>query len=118
MRIGNKVKIHKGEYAGEIGFIEKKTQHISLDGFCYLVKLKDGTLIKCLAEDLELVTESESTSNTITITREDFENAVKKVVAPSVYVDDINDYGMITAVCLSGELVCKKLARELFGDNG
>jgi metal-sulfur cluster biosynthetic enzyme len=54
---------------------------------------------------------------TITITREDFEEAVKKVIKPSIYVNDINDYGLITALCLSGELVCKKLTRELFGDN-
>ena len=112
MEIGDKVIYIEDRFAGEKGIIVG----ISESGY-YLVKLDDGSRIKCLPQEIEKVEEPKPIPNTITITREEFLDAVKRVVTPSLYVDDINDYGMITAVCLSGELVCKKLARELFGDN-
>lgn len=97
-------------FNGEIGIITEIT-----DSY-YIVKLNNGTLIKCLPQELQKI--EDPTPDTITITREDFEDAVRKVVTPSRYKDEISDYGMITALCLSGELVCKKLANELFGTNG
>lgn len=97
-------------FCGEIGIITDIT-----DSY-YIVKLNNDTLIKCLPQELQKI--EDPTPETITITREEFEDAVKAVLTPSLYQDDIHDYGMITAVCLSGELVCKKLANELFGDNG
>ena len=109
MRVGNKVIYIGDTFAGEKGTIENVTD-------CYIiVRFENGSLRKCLPQEIEII--EESVPETITITREDFEKAVAKVIKPNLYVDDINDYGLITAVCLSGNLVCKKLAQELFGDN-
>lgn len=110
MQIGDKVFFIGEAFTGEDGIIESVT-----DSY-YIVKLlSNGIKVKALPQEIEKV--AEPTPETITITREDFKKAVAKVVQPCNYTDDINDYGMITAVCLSGELVCKKLARELFGDS-
>lgn len=110
MRVGDNVIIIGGDFCGERGIIEDTTDHY------YIVKIDDDTKIKCLPQEIETI--EEPTPDTITITREEFKEAVAKVVKPCNYTDEISDYGMITAVCLSGELVCRKLARELFGDNG
>ena len=110
MQTGDKVVLIGDTFTGEKGIIDCVTDTY------IIVNLENGGRMKVLPQELQKV--EETAPATITITREDFENAVKKVVTPSLYVDDINDFGMITAVCLSGELVCKKLAKELFGDNG
>ena len=113
---GDKVQVISGEYIDEIGYVESGHVNHCSGNIYFLVRLNNGLLVKCLDSEVELL--PDEAPNTITLTREDFENAVKAVLTPSLYKDDIRDYGMITAVCLSGELVCKKLAEELFGTNG
>lgn len=109
MEKGNKVVIIGGTFDGEKGIID------SITDTYIIVNLEKGGRMKVLPQEIELV--KEPIHNTITITREEFESAVAKVVKPGVYINDISDYVMITALCLSGEIVCKKLARELFGEN-
>ena len=110
MRIGDKF-IYIGEsFTGEKGVIDEITDTY------IIVNLEDGKRIKCLPQEIQVI--EDPAPNTITITLEEFKEAVAKVVNPCNYTDDISDYGMITALCLSGGIVCKKLAKELFGDKG
>ena len=113
MNIGDKVHILS---TGETGVIEKSVR-LSYPNTCYIVALNDGTRIKCIETDLRVIDEIAPVSNMITISRDDFERAVSKVLTPSIYTDEIDDYAKITVLCLSGEIVCKKLVRELFGGN-
>lgn len=83
------------------------------DNETIIVKLDNGNLLKCKAEDVTLVTEDPTKPDEITISREDFKNAVVKVTNPKEY--DV-DYETSIAIALTGILIGKKLERELFDE--
>ena len=110
MQVGDKVVWIGGTFDGERGVIESV---FSPERFT--VRQDDGSLHKVTNDEIELAPEPKS--DTITISRTDFRNAINKVVTPKMYVGDLNDAGMITVLCLAGEVVCNKLERVLFGEN-
>lgn len=85
-----------------------------------LVRLDDGGLIKCRAEDVTLIQEpkSEEDPNTITISVEMFNIAVSKILDPSNYAEKFSTPDFALAFNMTALFVCDKLKEELFGEMG
>ena len=103
---GDKVKLNNFK---DIGVVEM------VDSGILIVKLSDKTLIKCLERDVTPV-EDEIKSDQITITREDFRNALMNAIDPDKLADNFKDMGEIMMVGLSAMLVVKDMEVELFGE--
>ena len=77
---------------------------------------KDKSLIKCrIGEVTPVVNEVETYKDIITISQEDFDSAVDKVISPCNY----DSLGFLEAgiVSICGSLIASRLKRELFGSN-
>lgn len=82
-----------------------------------LVRVGDGSLHKIYEEDVTVITNPDI----ITISKEDFQNAVCNVIDPKTYEGHFSDPNYPALLCACGVIICEQLKKELFGetaDNG
>jgi hypothetical protein len=116
---GDIVEIIDGPYKGIIGKIDSIVEFDPGVVGLYLIKTKDGSIIKIIDSAVLRFAEPEPeevTEDTITISRSDLKNALDNVTRAELYKDKFSDPAMIEVMILSGMLIGAKLERELFDD--
>ena len=111
---GNKVKVK--QFEGNPYGVVKDVYHIDPHDSILIVQLENEDIIKCHAHEVVLIREEPKT-DTITLTREEFQNLAIKVTNPTCYSKDVKDPTTALMVGLTGVLICKNLEEELFGDD-
>lgn len=110
---GNKVKVK--QFEGNPYGVVKEVYHIDPHDSILIVQLENEDIIKCHAHEVELI--REEPTDTITLTREEFQNLAIKVTNPTRYSNDVKDPTTALMVSLTGILICRNLEKELFGDD-
>ena len=83
------------------------------DETIYIVRLDSGLCIKCYGDDLKLVEEDTETSDTIVLSRKEFNSLVTKV--SNEVGNKIKDPDFRLAISATGVLIGLGLETELFG---
>lgn len=117
---GDPVEIIDGPYRGEVGRIDSIVEFDPGVVGLYLIKKKDGEIIKIIDSDILRPVENEEPEpeevieDTITINRREFKKAIDNVTRAELYEDKFSDPASIQIVVLAGMLIGAKLERELF----
>ena len=108
-KIDDKVIVDSPYVEKSLGTIEAIHNSTRYD-IRYIVKLDNGTLIKCLPHHLTDVKED---NDTITLTREQLAEAIEKAVNPENFKADYeDDTPLFISQC--GRIVCDVLTEILF----
>lgn len=119
---GDIVEIIDGPYRGEVGKIIEVIEFDPGVVGLYLIKTKDGKIIKVIdsailrpVEENELEPEEEK-EDTITITRDELREAIVKVCMSRELADNFSDPLCTMLVSMSGIAIGTMVEKELFDD--
>lgn len=89
--------------------------HVIDDTTIVIVRIDDGPLLKLRADNVELAPQEEN-PDVITISREEFEKVITKVVNPDRYGDKFSTESNSLLLSMCGIVICNELKKELFGE--
>lgn len=115
MMIHENDKVEIRTYVGNPRGVIKEIYMFDSKDPILLVQLESDEVIKCHASDIVIIKE-EPKLDTISITREDFNNIKIKVTNPDMYKDSFTDRGSALLMGLVGLVICDKIENELFGE--
>lgn len=112
-KVDDRVLVNRTEIAESLGTIVEIYPYKPYSKL-YIVKLDNDTLVKCLNNHLTPIENiTDPKVKTITITREDFDNAVLKALSPD-YLSSVFGEEPTTTEALVG-MTCGLIGRLLFG---
>ena len=112
-KVDDRVLVNRTEIAESLGTIVDIYPYKPYSKL-YIVKLDNDTLVKCLNNHLTPIENiSDPKVKTITITREDFDNAVLKALSPEYFSSYVGSYPLTTEDLLGMSFAL--LGRILFG---
>jgi len=111
LQINDKVIFIGGDLKGTRGTVYDNLASMNKD--YVIVEMEDKSLVKAFKSELML--DNSDDLKTITLSNDDFMKLIVKVTDPEYWEDKLSNDTNITIMCLSGEIIGRRMLSELFG---